>query len=184
MKKNAPSSMSLQGDADKSSKKTQYTCSMHPEVLSDQPGKCPKCGMKLVKEEAKNEMSGHKMGSMGSRGVTRPMMDMESHEHKEGHDHKDMDMGAMKMSADDRMKMLVKHHKQTLWVFWVLVLLGFWMITSPLTFDYAKNVVEPSGGRDIWLSLTDRIAAMRWSDIISGLLLVIFGWRSLKPNRP
>lgn len=27
---------------------TTYTCPMHPEVLSDKPGKCPKCGMKLV----------------------------------------------------------------------------------------------------------------------------------------
>lgn len=25
-----------------------YTCSMHPEVKSDEPGKCPKCGMALV----------------------------------------------------------------------------------------------------------------------------------------
>lgn len=25
-----------------------YTCSMHPEVLSDKPGKCPKCQMDLV----------------------------------------------------------------------------------------------------------------------------------------
>jgi hypothetical protein len=28
-----------------------YTCTMHPEVRSDQPGKCPKCGMELVKKE-------------------------------------------------------------------------------------------------------------------------------------
>jgi hypothetical protein len=27
---------------------TGYTCSMHPEVVSDTPGKCPKCGMTLV----------------------------------------------------------------------------------------------------------------------------------------
>jgi len=26
----------------------KYTCEMHPEVISDKPGKCPKCGMKLV----------------------------------------------------------------------------------------------------------------------------------------
>lgn len=32
-----------------------YTCTMHPEVVSDKPGKCPKCGMDLVvkKPEAK-----------------------------------------------------------------------------------------------------------------------------------
>jgi uncharacterized protein YdeI (BOF family) len=28
--------------------KVQYTCTMHPEVISDKPGKCPKCGMTLV----------------------------------------------------------------------------------------------------------------------------------------
>lgn len=27
---------------------TKYTCSMHPEVVSDKPGKCPTCGMDLV----------------------------------------------------------------------------------------------------------------------------------------
>jgi hypothetical protein len=28
--------------------KAIYTCPMHPEIASEQPGKCPKCGMKLV----------------------------------------------------------------------------------------------------------------------------------------
>lgn len=28
-----------------------YSCSMHPEVTSDKPGKCPKCGMTLVKRK-------------------------------------------------------------------------------------------------------------------------------------
>ena len=27
--------------------KTQYTCPMHPEILRDEPGECPKCGMAL-----------------------------------------------------------------------------------------------------------------------------------------
>jgi hypothetical protein len=30
--------------------KVQYTCSMHPEVVMNKPGKCPKCGMTLVKK--------------------------------------------------------------------------------------------------------------------------------------
>jgi Cu(I)/Ag(I) efflux system membrane fusion protein len=34
---------------------TIYTCPMHPEVISDKPGNCPICGMKLVKKEIKKE---------------------------------------------------------------------------------------------------------------------------------
>ena len=34
-----------------SSVKFLYTCIMHPEVLGDKPGKCPKCGMELVKKK-------------------------------------------------------------------------------------------------------------------------------------
>ena len=45
---------------DKSKDKTQkemltkdemYTCKMHNEVMSDKAGKCPKCGMDLVKQK-------------------------------------------------------------------------------------------------------------------------------------
>lgn len=31
--------------------KVQYTCPMHPEVISDKPGKCPECGMELVEKK-------------------------------------------------------------------------------------------------------------------------------------
>ena len=31
---------------------TVYTCPMHPEVQSNHPGKCPKCGMDLVSKPA------------------------------------------------------------------------------------------------------------------------------------
>jgi len=29
-----------------------YTCPMHPEVTSDHPGECPKCGMALVETDS------------------------------------------------------------------------------------------------------------------------------------
>ncbi|MES2748028.1 MAG: heavy metal-binding domain-containing protein, partial [Bacteroidota bacterium] len=32
---------------------TFYTCVMHPEIHSPKPGKCPKCGMNLIKEKPK-----------------------------------------------------------------------------------------------------------------------------------
>lgn len=35
----------------------QYTCSMHPEVIKDAPGTCPKCGMTLVPVETPSDHS-------------------------------------------------------------------------------------------------------------------------------
>jgi Ni,Fe-hydrogenase III large subunit len=55
---------------------TGYTCPMHPEVVSDEPGRCPICGMDLVPgeevEAAGMEPAAH------DRAGTR-------HEHREGH---------------------------------------------------------------------------------------------------
>jgi membrane fusion protein, copper/silver efflux system len=39
--------------------KTSYTCGMHPEVVQDHPGNCPKCGMKL------QPMTGDRAAAMG-----------------------------------------------------------------------------------------------------------------------
>ena len=44
----------------------KYTCPMHPEVVMDKPGKCPKCGMDLV--PMKKKMKGKK--------TDKPMKDM------------------------------------------------------------------------------------------------------------
>lgn len=45
--------------------KEQYICPMHPEVQQDRPGSCPKCGMRLVKTEAKDDHSAHASHVMG-----------------------------------------------------------------------------------------------------------------------
>ncbi len=37
----------------------EYTCPMHPEVVQDQPGSCPKCGMTLVPREAQATAEPH-----------------------------------------------------------------------------------------------------------------------------
>jgi FtsP/CotA-like multicopper oxidase with cupredoxin domain len=48
-----------------------YACPMHPEVVSEEPGHCPECGMKLLPAELVSEAGG-------------------GHEHEdEGHDHAD-----------------------------------------------------------------------------------------------
>ena len=42
-----------------------YTCTMHPEVRMDSPGKCPTCGMDLVKKTVKAATNSNK-----SEGLT------------------------------------------------------------------------------------------------------------------
>lgn len=41
---------------------TKYTCTMHPDVVMNKPGKCPKCGMALV--PIKKRKSAKPMGDM------------------------------------------------------------------------------------------------------------------------
>lgn len=44
-----------------------YTCPMHPEIVSDKPDKCPKCGMNLV---LKNAPKVHQSVDNGLGGLT------------------------------------------------------------------------------------------------------------------
>lgn len=39
--------------------KEQYTCPMHPEIVQDKPGNCPKCGMNLVPVDANEKEQSH-----------------------------------------------------------------------------------------------------------------------------
>jgi len=41
-----------------------YTCPMHKEVTSNKPGKCPKCGMNLVEKMAVSEKKTESMEGM------------------------------------------------------------------------------------------------------------------------
>ena len=44
------SAQSEQSQQTSTNKTVQYTCPMHPEVVQNSPGNCPKCGMKLVEK--------------------------------------------------------------------------------------------------------------------------------------
>src|SRR6266480_1469374 len=73
-------------------KKQKYTCTMHPEVVVDHPGNCPKCGMKLVpvkqhkrptpinREQASNAQGS--ISKVGAIDLNRP-----GHEHEHPHAH-------------------------------------------------------------------------------------------------
>src|SRR5437867_13387961 len=69
---------------------TQYTCVMHPEVVQDHPGKCPKCGMDLVPIKKSNAKHSTKVGAVDST-AREPM-----HHH---HGQQDHAMHEMKMQS-------------------------------------------------------------------------------------
>lgn len=120
---------------------------------------------------------------MAGRGVTRPMSEMKMGDKKKDDDSQNHGHEMM-MDPEQKMNMLHMHHMQTLWVYWLIIILGAWVMVSPLTFSYSNETALPSGGREVWISLANRITVLKWNDIISGGLLVIFGWRALTPNRP
>lgn len=49
----------MQHQTDSQQTGTLYTCPMHPEIIQDKPGNCPKCGMTLVPVETKGREHSH-----------------------------------------------------------------------------------------------------------------------------
>jgi FtsP/CotA-like multicopper oxidase with cupredoxin domain len=91
-----------------------YTCPMHPEVQSDKPGKCPKCGMNLEKKKVKTPVAKPAPQKKPAAPVKKEatpathdhnMMDMNKGDEKDEKktDMKDMDMSAQQHEAEEEM---------------------------------------------------------------------------------
>ncbi|MBI1355734.1 MAG: efflux RND transporter periplasmic adaptor subunit [Acidobacteria bacterium] len=51
------------------SSETLYTCGMHPQVIQDEPGNCPICGMRLTPVKKSSAAPDHDMAAMGESGA-------------------------------------------------------------------------------------------------------------------
>ena len=71
--------------------------------------------------------------------------------------------GAAPAEQQDHIEMLRQMREKWLWTNFTLIMLGLWLISSPFTFRYTS-------------------AAMTWSDIISGVLMVLFAGMALFPR--
>jgi Heavy metal binding domain len=75
--------------------KQKYTCPMHPEVITDHPGNCPKCGMTLVpKEEKKHStLNTQRLTSNHQSDLPHQSHSMHDHEkHPPSHEGHEMQM--------------------------------------------------------------------------------------------
>jgi len=68
------------------------------------------------------------------------------------------------------------HHERFIWTRFATIFLGLWMIFTPLTFTYVSDVMRSPIAPLTW---TEHSTMMMWSDIISGILLCLFGAFSL-----
>src|SRR5215212_1677100 len=81
---------------------TAYACPMHTEVVSDQPGHCPKCGMKLLAAVPERPATGdHHHVGIGHSVMDHSIMDHSVMENA-GMDHTGGDDSGMDHAGMDR----------------------------------------------------------------------------------
>ncbi len=123
-----------------------YTCPMHPDIVQNEPGNCPTCGMTLVRTGSSR---GH-----GAHGVD----------------------------------MMVADHRKLLWPHHLNLMLGLWLVTSPFALGYLSdfapdaNLLRVMAERGL-PSFELRNLAMTWSDVISGVFIMIFSALSANTDR-
>src|SRR5713101_9696000 len=84
-----------------SGKKQKYTCPMHPEVVTDHPGNCPKCGMKLVpKTEKKRSTPNAQRPTPNSKHAMHDANEMAMPHHDQGGHEMHMEMHSSVNIAD------------------------------------------------------------------------------------
>jgi hypothetical protein len=75
--------------------KAMYVCPMHPNVTSNKPGKCPKCGMALVKKEASKDGKPQDNPQHQHGEKPKPTQDKGHTGHDTSDPHAGHDMGSM-----------------------------------------------------------------------------------------
>jgi hypothetical protein len=97
-----------------SSRAQKYTCRMHPEVVTDYPGKCPKCGMTLVPLKPKSKPSTSNEADMHHHD--HDMMNHEAHTAAASHGMEQQDMHMSMQSSVNIADPMGRESSGTAWV--------------------------------------------------------------------
>jgi hypothetical protein len=88
------------------------------------------------------------------------------------------------MSMDEHMQMMARRHLATLWCHFLNIILGLWLISAPFVFGYLNvgpddyDLARLAAERSL-PDVATRSLLMTWSDVVSGVLIVIFAGLSL-----
>lgn len=183
----------------------EYTCPMHPEVIANEPGRCPKCGMALElraaaseghgehnelneyhEHHAQSEHAGNQHAMSGEAKATEYTCPMHSEivRSEPGSCPKCgmvlVPRGESKpRDGGEQLDMMVASHRNMLWPYYLSMMLGFWLLTSPFTLGYMSDFAPDANQLRVMAerglpSFELRNLLMTWSDVISGILVILF----------
>jgi len=147
-----------------------HACPMHPEVCQSSPGNCPRCGTPLEPATPSSPQAAEYTCPMHPEVVSRepgncPKCGMTL-----------VPRGAATEHAGD---MMVEDHRKLLWPHYLNLMLGLWLLTSPFTLGYLSDFVPDANQLRVMAerglpSFAHRNLLMTWSDVISGILVIVF----------
>jgi nucleoside-diphosphate-sugar epimerase/uncharacterized membrane protein len=172
-----------------SSQAVEYTCPMHPEVVTSESGSCPKCGMTLelrnvpIKDYADHTSpSEHAEHAEHAVEYTCPMHSEIVRSEPGSCPKCGMTLAprdATMAHIAEHPDMMIESHRNMLWPYYLSMMLGFWLLTSPFTLGYMSNFAPDVNQLRVMAerglpSFELRNLLMTWSDVVSGILLIVF----------
>ena len=175
----------------------EWTCPMHLEVRSNAPGRCPKCGMELelshpLGEDYSDEgHAGHMAHAARLLEYTCPMHPEVVRSEPGDCPKCGMPLvprGGAAEHVGGHSDMMLEDHRKMLWPHYLNLMLGLWLLTSPLILGYLSDFVPNASQLRVMAErglppFDIRNAAMTWSDITSGILVILFSKLSLDSAR-
>ena len=124
----------------------KFTCPMHPEIIKDDPGSCPKCGMHLIPVKAD-------AGEIDSpQHQHDPVMTQQK---KTDHSHHSMGNAPMGQAGHDHHKMMIEDFKKRLWVSLILTIPV--LLLSPMIQQFFSYSLSVPGNKYVLMVLSSVI---------------------------
>ncbi len=94
----------------------------------------------------------------------------------------------MTIGSHNHQRMMREEHQRMLWPHYVNLMLGLWLVTGPFAMGYLSEYVPDANALRVMAerglpSFEARNLAIMWSDVASGLLIILFSALSASPSR-